>query len=85
MVFKVWQQIKSLGKRSTKMAANREQGSYLAEFILGFTSFPAGLVVLFSYSQHAIGSLVTIAGLGLLVHSAMGFLRIKTVEFSNRR
>lgn len=65
------------------MAANRAQGSYLAEFIVGFTAFPAGLVVLLSYSQHAIGSLVAIAGLGLLVHSAVGFRRIKHMEFSN--
>lgn len=63
------------------MAANRQQGSYLAEFILGFTGLPAGLVLL--GSSHSIGVVIAIAGLGLLVHSAIGFYRIKKLEFSN--
>ena len=64
------------------MAANRQQGGYLAEFIVGFTMFPAGLVVIAS-SSHAIGALLTVVGLGMLAHSALGFYRIKKLEFSN--
>ncbi len=64
------------------MAANRQQGEYLAEFIAGFTMFPAGLVVL-SSSSHAIGALLSIVGLGLLAHSLFGFHRIKKLEFSD--
>lgn len=63
------------------MAANRQQGGYLAEFLVAFTMFPAGLVLLASASR-AVGALLTIVGLGLLVHSAVGFYRIKKLEFS---
>ena len=63
------------------MAANRQQGGYLAEFLVAFTMFPAGLVLIGSASP-AIGALLTIVGLGLLVHSAVGFRRIKKLEFS---
>ena len=49
------------------MAANRQQGAYLMEFIAGFTLF---------------GVLLTIAGIGMLVHSAVGFRRIKKLEYS---
>ncbi len=62
------------------MAANRQQGGYLAEFIVAFTAFPAGMV-LFTSSHRGIGLLLAIAGLGLLVHSAVGFYRIKKLEF----
>ncbi|HZP00631.1 MAG TPA: hypothetical protein VFD30_10085 [Terriglobia bacterium] len=64
------------------MAANRQQGGYLGEFIVGFTMFPAGLV-LFTASSHVIGFVLAIAGLGLLAHSAVGFYRIKKLEYSN--
>ncbi|MBZ5513424.1 MAG: hypothetical protein LAN62_00995 [Acidobacteriia bacterium] len=63
------------------MAANRKQGSYLAEFIVAFTMFPAGLVLITSASR-GIGTLLTIVGLGLLLHSAVGLYRIKKLEFS---
>ncbi len=63
------------------MAANRQQGSCLAEFIVAFTMFPAGLVLLSSGSR-AMGILLTLVGLALLVHSAVGFYRIKKLEFS---
>jgi hypothetical protein len=62
------------------MAANRQQGAYLTEFILGFTAFPAGLVLV-SEGSKGIGYLVTIVGLLLLLHSFVGFYRIKHLEF----
>ncbi len=63
------------------MAANRQQGAYLTEFLVAFTTFPAGLVLLTSASR-GIGILLTIVGLGMLVHSSVGFYRIKKLEFS---
>jgi hypothetical protein len=59
------------------MAANRQQGAYLTEFLV---AFPAGLVLL-TLSSYGIGVLLTIVGLGMLVHSSMGFYRIKKLEF----
>jgi hypothetical protein len=64
------------------MAANRQQGGYLFEFLVGFTMFPAGLVVLTSGSG-VIGGLLTIVGLLLLAHSAFGFYKIKKLEFTD--
>jgi hypothetical protein len=64
------------------MAANRQQGCYLLEFLIAFTTFPAGLVLL-SSGMRAIGVLATIAGLALLIHSSVGFYRIKKLEFMN--
>ena len=63
------------------MAANRQQGAYLMEFIAGFTTFPAGLILLGS-SSTLFGVLLTIAGIGMLVHSVVGFRRIKKLEYS---
>jgi len=63
------------------MAANRQQGSYLAEFLAGFTALPAG-VVLISTGSSGIGVVTTIAGLALLLHSCFGFYRIKKLEYS---
>jgi hypothetical protein len=62
------------------MAANRQQGAYLTEFLVAFATFPAGLVLL-TLSSYGIGVLLTIVGLGMLVHSSMGFYRIKKLEF----
>jgi hypothetical protein len=62
------------------MAANRQQGTYLAVFILGFTFLPAGLV---AWSIHPIIAVIlTLAGLSLLIHSLVGFYRIKHLEFT---
>ena len=55
------------------MAANRQQGIYLATTLAGFTALPAGLVV-----GGGIGILVAVVGVGLLVYSAVGFYRIKS-------
>ena len=54
------------------MAANSRQGSYLGTTLVGFTGFPAGL-----YVGGGLGIVVAIAGLLLLVISAVGFYRIK--------
>jgi hypothetical protein len=62
------------------MAANRQQGAYLTEFLAAFTAFPAGLVLL-SLSSYGIGIVLTIVGLGMFVHSSVGFYRIKKLEF----
>lgn len=61
------------------MAAISQQGSYLAVFLLGFTFFPAGLVAW--SSRPIIGVILTLAGLALLVHSFVGFYRIRHLEF----
>ena len=61
------------------MAAIPQQGSYLAVFLLGFTFVPAGLVAW--SSRPIIGVILTLAGLALLVHSSVGFYRIKHLEF----
>jgi hypothetical protein len=54
------------------MAANSKQGSYLGTTLVGFTAFPAGLCV-----GGGLGIVVAIAGLLLLVISAVGLYRIK--------
>lgn len=64
------------------MAANRQQGGYLLEFLIGFTMFPAGLVAM-SMGSKAVGGLVTVVGLLLLIHSLVGFYRIKKLEFTD--
>ncbi len=64
------------------MAANRQQGGYVAEFIVAFTVFPLGLVLLISAGR-ALGALLALVGLGLLVHAGAGFYRIKKLEFSD--
>jgi hypothetical protein len=66
-----------------EMAANPQQGKYLGEFIAGFTAFPAGLVIIASSGPVGVGAVVAIVGAGLLAHSAIGFYRIKNLEYSN--
>ncbi len=60
------------------MAANSQQGTYLTTTLVGFTAFPAGLVV--SHSHAGLGWIVALAGLGLLVFSFSGFVRLKYLE-----
>lgn len=62
------------------MAANRQQGSYLAVFCVAFAVLPAGLIAL-ANQRPIIGVLLTLSGLALLVHSLVGFYRIKSLEF----
>jgi len=63
------------------MAANRQQGSYLSLFTAALTAVPAGLIGLV-YDRPLVGSVITIAGLLLLVYSLLGLRRIKRLEFT---
>ncbi len=56
------------------MAANSQQGTYLATTLAGFTAYVAGRVI-----QGGIGALVALVGLALLIISAAGFYKIKSV------
>ncbi len=60
------------------MAANRQQGTYLATTLAGFTAFPAGLAV-----GGAKGVLTALVGLALLAISAVGFYRAKGTASTN--
>jgi hypothetical protein len=57
------------------MAANSQQGTYLATTLTGFTALAAGLA-----AQGGVGIVVALAGLLLLIISAAGFYRIKSLE-----
>jgi hypothetical protein len=65
---------KKLDTRSKRMAANAKQGTYLGTTLTGFTAFVGGL-----YTGGGIGIVVAIVGAGLLLVSAGGFYKIKTV------
>ena len=54
------------------MAANSQQGAYLATALTGFTAYVAGRVV-----QGGIGMVVALVGLVLVIVSAAGFHKIK--------
>jgi hypothetical protein len=56
------------------MAANAKQGTYLGTTLVGFTSFVAGL-----YSGGGLGIVVAVVGVGLLLLSAAGLYKIKTI------
>ena len=56
------------------MAASSQQGAYLATALTGFTAYVAGRVV-----QGGIGIVVAIVGLALLVVSAAGFYKVKSL------
>jgi hypothetical protein len=56
------------------MAAVRQQATYLTTTLIGFTALPAGLV-----ARGALGTLVAIVGAALLVLSAVGFYRTKSL------
>jgi hypothetical protein len=64
------------------MAANRQQGSYLGLFLIGFTLLPAGLVT--RPSHPAIGIAMAVAGLGLIIQALAGTHRIKRLEFTDQ-
>ncbi|HVP44176.1 MAG TPA: hypothetical protein VMS96_12145 [Terriglobales bacterium] len=64
------------------MAANRQQGTYLGVFLLGFTLLPAGLVV--RPNHPGIGIAVAVVGLGLIIQAFLGTHRIKHLEFTNQ-
>jgi len=57
------------------MAATSQQGTYLGTTLVGFTALAAGL-----YVGGGLRGIVAIAGLLLLVVSAVGFYRLKQLE-----
>jgi hypothetical protein len=63
------------------MAANRQQGNYLALFLSAFVLLTAGLVELWAHSP-ALGVVLTLLGLAGFVVSLVGFRRIKALEYS---
>lgn len=63
------------------MAANREQGNYLAIFLTAFVVLTVGLVELWE-SHAALGVVLTLVGIALFVVSLVGFRRIKRMEYS---
>ncbi|HEY1265480.1 MAG TPA: hypothetical protein VGF06_18255 [Terriglobales bacterium] len=56
------------------MGATAKQGIYLGTTLAGFTAFVAGL-----YNGGGLGIVLTIVGAALLLISAAGFYKIKTV------
>ena len=66
------------------MAANQQRGSYVAEFLIGFTTVAAGLVTL-SIVSPILGVLITIAGLAMLTHACFGFRQIKALEYTDEQ
>jgi hypothetical protein len=59
------------------MAANAQQGISLVTLLVGFTTFFAGIAAKESYP--VIGVLAAIIGAVLLIASAYGFYRIKSL------
>lgn len=66
--------VHTLEVRSKRMAANAKQGTYLGTTLVGFTAFVAGL-----HNGGGIGVVFAIVGAGLLLLSAAGFYKIKTI------
>jgi len=56
------------------MAAVRQQGTYLGTTLTGFTALVAGL-----YNGGGVGVTFALLGAALLVYSAAGFYRLKSV------
>jgi hypothetical protein len=56
------------------MAANAKQGTYLGTTLVGFTAFVAGL-----HGGGGVGIVVAVVGAALLLVSAAGFYKIKTI------
>jgi len=56
------------------MAAVRQQGTYLGTTLTGFTAFVGGL-----YGGGGSGIFIAIVGAALLMYSAVGFYRTKSV------
>jgi hypothetical protein len=64
------------------MAANRQQASSVASFLLGFTLVPAGL---FERPSHpGLGIFLGLIGLGLVIQGLAAARRIKRLEFTNQ-
>jgi len=57
------------------MASVRQEGTYLGSTLAGFTAFVAGL-----YHGGGLGTVVTLAGVALLVYASAGFYRLKAAR-----
>jgi hypothetical protein len=57
------------------MAANAKQGTYLGTSLAGFTAYIAGRV-----TGGGMGMLIALVGLVLLIFSAAGFYRVKSLS-----
>ena len=57
------------------MASVRQEGTYLGSTLAGFTAFVAGL-----YNGGGLGTVVTLAGVALLVYASAGFYRLKAAR-----
>jgi hypothetical protein len=57
------------------MAANAQQGTYLGTSLAGFTAYVAGRV-----TGGGMGMLIAVVGLVLLIFSAAGFYRVKSLS-----
>ena len=56
------------------MAATRQQGTYLGTTLTGFTAVTAGI-----YTGGGVGTLIAVVGGALLLYSAFGFYKIKSL------
>jgi hypothetical protein len=70
-----WAAIIIQSRGGIAMPANSQQGTYLGTSLAGFTALTAGLVV-----KGGIGILVALVGAVLLLVSAAGFYKIKSLE-----
>jgi hypothetical protein len=68
-------------EREVSMAANRQQGNYLALFLSAFVILTAGLVEVWEHKP-VLGVALTLVGIVGFVVSLLGFRRIKGLEFS---
>jgi len=68
-----WNEI-FLSEGRDAMPAVRQQGTYLGTTLTGFTAFTAGV-----YVGGGMGMLIAVVGGALLLYSAFGFYRIKSV------
>jgi len=53
------------------MASNRQQGSYLAVFLIALAVLPAGLIAWMSHP--IIGVILVLSGMALMIQSLAGF------------
>jgi hypothetical protein len=66
--------ITQIQEEALEMAASAQQGTYLGTTLLGFTAYVAGRV-----AGGGVGILIALVGVVLLVLSAAGFYKIKSI------
>jgi hypothetical protein len=67
--------LKLSSQEALRMAANAQQGTYLGTTLAGFTAYVAGRV-----AGGGMGMLIALVGLVLLILSAAGFYRAKSIS-----